>query len=107
MAAITRRDALAAGARGARSGSGWTASRPDAAGGAPPRVVTKGRLKQSVSRWCYQRIPMPDFCKAVAAMGLTAVDLLQPQRVGAGRAVRADLLAGLRGRRHHPQGPQR
>jgi hydroxypyruvate isomerase len=39
--------------------------------------VKNGRLKQSVSRWCYQRIPMPEFCKAVADMGLTAIDLLE------------------------------
>src|SRR3954463_3690857 len=39
-------------------------------------AVTKGRLKQSVSRWCYAKIPMPEFCTAVAAMGLTAIDLL-------------------------------
>jgi hydroxypyruvate isomerase len=41
------------------------------------RVVKNGRLKQSVSRWCYQKIPMPDFCRAVADMGLTAIDLLK------------------------------
>lgn len=41
------------------------------------RVVKNGRLKQSVSRWCYGRIPMPEFCKAVADMGLTAIDLLE------------------------------
>jgi len=41
------------------------------------RVVTKGRLKQSVSRWPYQKIPLPEFCRAVADMGLTAVDLLE------------------------------
>jgi hydroxypyruvate isomerase len=40
-------------------------------------AVTRGRLKQSVSRWCYGKIPMPDFCKAVAALGLTAIDLLE------------------------------
>jgi hydroxypyruvate isomerase len=44
---------------------------------APARAVTKGRLKQSVSRWPYGRIPLADFCKAVAAMGMTAVDLLE------------------------------
>ena len=38
--------------------------------------MTKGRLKQSVSRWCYAKIPMPEFCTAVAGMGLTAIDLL-------------------------------
>jgi hydroxypyruvate isomerase len=41
------------------------------------RVVTSGRLKQSVSRWPYARIPLPDFCRAVAGMGLTAIDLLR------------------------------
>jgi hydroxypyruvate isomerase len=35
-----------------------------------------GRLKQSVCRWPYAKIPLPEFCKAVAGMGLTAVDLL-------------------------------
>src|SRR5436853_454306 len=40
------------------------------------RAVRKGRLKQSVSRWCYKQIPDRDFYRAVADMGLTAVDLL-------------------------------
>src|SRR5690242_9833289 len=42
------------------------------------RAVTRGRLRQSVSRWCYRKIEMPEFCRAVAAMGLTAIDLLEP-----------------------------
>ena len=44
---------------------------------AADKVVKNGRLKQSVSRWCYNSIPMPDFCRAVAEMGLTAIDLLE------------------------------
>ncbi len=41
------------------------------------RVVKNGRLKQSVSWWPYQsHFKLPDFCKAVADMGLTAIDLL-------------------------------
>jgi hydroxypyruvate isomerase len=40
-------------------------------------LVKKGRLKQSVSRWPYNSIPLPDFCRACAEMGLTAVDLLE------------------------------
>ena len=44
---------------------------------AADKVVKNGRLKQSVSRWCYNSIPMPDFCRAVADMGLTAIDLLE------------------------------
>jgi len=57
-------------------------ARPDAAlkgsarSSAPLRV---GRLKQSVSRWPYQAIPLPAFCRAAAAMGLAAIDLLQPE----------------------------
>ena len=40
-------------------------------------VVKNGRLRQSVSRWPYNKIPLGDFCRAVADMGLTAVDLLE------------------------------
>jgi hydroxypyruvate isomerase len=49
------------------------------AGGAQGRAVKTGQLKQSVCRWCYAKIPLPDFCRAVADLGLTAIDLLQPQ----------------------------
>ncbi|HEY7502429.1 MAG TPA: TIM barrel protein [Vicinamibacterales bacterium] len=45
------------------------------ASGAVQRIPT-GRLKQSVCRWCYGKIPLPEFCRAVADMGLTAIDLL-------------------------------
>ncbi|MEO6080724.1 MAG: TIM barrel protein [Steroidobacteraceae bacterium] len=38
----------------------------------------KGRLRQSVSRWPYAKIPLPEFCVACKAMGLVAIDLLQP-----------------------------
>jgi hydroxypyruvate isomerase len=37
-----------------------------------------GRLKQSVCRWAFGGIALPDLCKAGAAMGLAAIDLLQP-----------------------------
>jgi hydroxypyruvate isomerase len=40
-------------------------------------VVKNGRIRQSVSRWPYQKIPLPEFCRAVADMGLTAIDLLE------------------------------
>jgi len=35
-----------------------------------------GRLKQSVARWCYQQIPLPDLCRAARRIGLVAIDLL-------------------------------
>jgi hydroxypyruvate isomerase len=39
-------------------------------------VVKNGRLKQSVSRWCYNKIPLPEFAKAVKEIGVPAIDLL-------------------------------
>jgi hydroxypyruvate isomerase len=69
MTTISRREALAGAAA-------MLASAPAAAAQAAGRVVAKGRLKQSVCRWCYSKIPAPEFYKAVADMGLTAVDLL-------------------------------
>ena len=39
-------------------------------------VPRKGRVKQSVSRWCYQQISLDDLCASAAQMGLKAVDLL-------------------------------
>jgi hydroxypyruvate isomerase len=36
-----------------------------------------GRLKQSVSRWPFREIPLPEFCRAARTMGLVAIDLLQ------------------------------
>jgi hydroxypyruvate isomerase len=38
----------------------------------------KGRIKQSVSKWCFGKIPMKEFCQACAAMGLKGVDLVGP-----------------------------
>ena len=37
------------------------------------------RLKQSVSRWPYKAIPLPEFCRACKGMGLSAIDLLAPE----------------------------
>lgn len=41
---------------------------------APRRAM--GRLKHSVSRWCYGRIPLDDLCKAAKDIGYSAIDLL-------------------------------
>src|SRR5690242_18580349 len=67
-ATLTRREALAALA-------GLAAFSRSAR--AADRVVKNGRLKQSVSRWPYNAIALPEFCRAVADMGLTAIDLLE------------------------------
>jgi hydroxypyruvate isomerase len=46
------------------------------------KIVKNGRLKQSVSRWCYGKIPLEEFCRSVADMGLTAIDLLTEDEWG-------------------------
>lgn len=70
MTQINRREALvgAAGVLAAAAGSSGSALQKTPGG--------PGRLKQSVCRWCYAKIPLPELCKAVADMGLTAMDLL-------------------------------
>ena len=40
--------------------------------------VSAGRLKQSVCRWPYKSVALPEFCKRVKKLGLGAIDLLYP-----------------------------
>jgi hydroxypyruvate isomerase len=75
MAGIGRREVLYG--MGAAALSSLALSQFGKAAQATGKVVKKGRLKQSVSRWCYNKIPMPEFCRAVADMGLPAIDLLE------------------------------
>jgi hydroxypyruvate isomerase len=75
MSRLTRREALAATGAVTLGSALASAGSAQTSGGA----VKRGRLKQSVCRWCYQRIPLEEFCKGVAAIGLTAIDLLQPE----------------------------
>jgi hydroxypyruvate isomerase len=77
MHPLTRREALAVGAGAAVSA---LSPRRAAAAESAARVVKNGRLKQSVCRWCYRNIPDAEFFKAVADMGLTAVDLLDSKQ---------------------------
>jgi len=48
----------------------------------------KGNIRQSVSRWCYEKIPLNELCAKGTAMGLRAIDLLNedewevPRRYG-------------------------
>ena len=72
--ALSRRDALKT-AGAVAAGAMLTGSEASA----QEKAVKLGKLKQSVCRWCYQRIPLEDFLKQVADLGLPAVDLLQPE----------------------------
>jgi hydroxypyruvate isomerase len=57
-----------------------------AAGAAPltgllnqAHAQTEGRIKQSVCRWCYEKMSLDDLCKNAARMGLKGIDLLNHQ----------------------------
>jgi hydroxypyruvate isomerase len=41
-------------------------------------VRRKGQIKQSVSRWCYQKIALEELCVYAAQIGLKGIDLLGP-----------------------------
>lgn len=38
----------------------------------------KGKLKHSVSRWCYASVPFEELCQAVKAMGMQSIELTGP-----------------------------
>ena len=51
-------------------------------------IKRKGNIKQSVSRWCYQKIALEQLCEYAAKIGMKAIDLLEenqwevPRRYG-------------------------
>ena len=44
-----------------------------------PPTQRKGRIKQSVSRWCYKGIPLDQLCTYAAQIGCKGIDLLKPE----------------------------
>ncbi len=90
MSDVTRRELLGAAALTAAA-----ATLPMSATAAPPST---GRVKQSVCRWPFNKIPLPEFFKACAEMGLPAVDLLTEEEwIIAKRDFGLDLLDWLPG----------
>jgi len=43
-------------------------------------AATKGRLKQSVCYWCFDRIELEAFARHVAAMGIRSIELVPPEK---------------------------
>jgi hydroxypyruvate isomerase len=41
-------------------------------------AAPKGRLKQSVARWCFAKISIDDLCRQAAEMGIQGIDLVEP-----------------------------
>ncbi len=65
---MTRRDVLKASAAAALVPAGLRAA-----------PASAGRLKQSVARWCYAKIPIDDLCRTAADLGITGMDLVAPE----------------------------
>jgi hydroxypyruvate isomerase len=73
-------------ALGARAKGGAKGAAKDAAPAAPAPAEApqpdaaplKGRIKQSVSRWCFSKIPWDEFCPPILKMGIKGVDLVGP-----------------------------
>ena len=71
---MNRRDFIATSALATGAlATGALARQPESAKPAP---AIKGRLKQSVCRWCYGNTKLEDLCAAAAAMGIKSVELL-------------------------------
>jgi hydroxypyruvate isomerase len=73
MGSISRRQAMLT--TGALA-LGAALPRASAAAQDEKRVIRNGRIKQSVARWCFDKVPLKELCKACAEMGMPAVDLL-------------------------------
>ncbi len=74
---MRRRDFIATGIVGsglAALASGTQAAQP--ADAQPPKAKLKGRIRQSVCRWCYGSMPLEELSKNAAAMGIQSVELL-------------------------------
>ena len=106
-ASATTRDAPRTGQR--RDGS--PPAHPNASDAAPSPVQTPGLL-QSVARWCFEEIPLPEFCAAVSRIGLPAIDLLTVEEwavahdhglaVSCGDVAAGTIEDGLNEPRNHP-----
>jgi hydroxypyruvate isomerase len=75
MSKVSRRKKL----ESALSGATMAAVPSALSSGQSVPVPRKGRVKQSVSRWCYQQMSLEELCAGAAQIGLRAVDLLQPE----------------------------
>jgi len=70
---ISRRSAIT-GLAGAAALAG--ANLPQRTQAAEAAAGLKGNIRHSVSKWCYGKFPLDDFCQAVKQMGIESVELL-------------------------------
>ncbi len=76
---ISRREILTTGAALAAAATGLPLRNTAAA--EIEKVVKNGNIKQSVSRWCYNKIPFEKFCEICKKLGLVGIDLLNPEEL--------------------------
>ncbi len=110
MRDLSRREAVRA-AGAASLGLFLPVSR-SAAATRPGHPRHKGGVTQSVARWCFEDIPLVPFSRAVADMGLPAIDLLQVEEwpvahdhgltVSCGQVGAGTIEDGLNEPRNHP-----
>src|SRR5499427_9224790 len=72
MSNFSRRDVLKTALSGATMAALPSAAWPQS----DKPIVRKGNIRQSVSRWCYQKIALDKLCEYSAHIGLKAIDLL-------------------------------
>jgi hydroxypyruvate isomerase len=70
---------LAGGVLGAGAARALTGAQPPA----PAAEANRGRLAQSVCKWCYPRLSVGELAAAAARLGLRSVELLDPKDFGA------------------------
>ena len=77
FSSITRRSVLKSGLV-ATAASSFARVLPQEKSG-EEKVQRKKNIRQSVSRWCYEKIPLDQLCAYAAQIGLVGVDLLNPE----------------------------
>lgn len=110
MVIWNRRDLIRSGITGAAAAWWLREGQAQQTSGAVP-VKRKDRIHQSVSRWCYQKIPLDQLCTFAAQIGLRGIDLLKveefevPRRYGLictmGYAGGGDIKRGLNRTENH------
>jgi len=75
---ISRRSALrkVTGSTVALAAATHLSGRLNAAEQAVPAGL-KGRIRHSVCKWCYDKIPLDEFCQAAKEMGIQSIDLIE------------------------------
>ena len=76
---MSRRCAIQKVAAGAAAVAVATKLSPTAHAQESAPVKLKGRINHSACKWCYDRIPLDEFCRAGKELGLVAVDLIDPK----------------------------